>query len=101
MTNQDLIIATALEYNLYTKEEIEQIINEKGELSLHTLIGWQQRSPAGYEYRIKKGEHGLATKLWKKKKSKKDDIDSDTYYLVKSYLFTEQQVELISINENM
>ena len=100
MTNQDLIIATAIENQLYTKEQIEEIIKEKGELSLHTLVGWQKRSPANFEYRIKKGEHGIPTKLWKKR-PKKDDEDEETYYLVKSYLFKENQVELVRVDENM
>ena len=100
MTNQDLIIATAIKNQLYTKEQIEEMIKENGELSLHTLVGWQKRSPANFEYRIKKGEHGIPTKLWKKK-SKKDDNDDESYYLVKSYLFTEKQVELKPIQKDI
>ena len=101
MTNQDLIIATAIENNIYTEDEIKKILQEKNELPFHTIMGWKERSPNKYEYRIKKGEHGVPTKLWKKK-VKKDDNDSDknnNYYLTKAFLFTEKQVELIPIIE--
>ena len=72
------------------------------------MQGWKHRSPAGYEYRIKRGEHGLETRLWKKRKGKKVVEDDDTaqdeaeigkkyFYLAKTYLFTEKQVELVKL----
>ena len=47
---------------------------------------------------VRKGEHGLECRLWRKKTSKKIDNDKDPsedngFYLTKSYLFTKEQVE--------
>lgn len=112
MNNEKLIINAAVQHGLYTIEEVEEIIAEKGELPLHSASGWKKRSPAGYEYRIKKGEHGLETRLWKKRKvqkNKKDDskqkddtqkkVEKSYFYLAKTYLFTLKQMELIKREE--
>ena len=61
------------------------------EIPLHTVQGWNSRG----SYRVKKGEHGIETRLWKKKVAKdtdKNDKDQG-FYLAKSYLFTSMQVE--------
>lgn len=108
MNNEKLIFNIAIANELYTQEEAEQIIADHGELPLHSVQGWKHRSPAGYEYRIKRGEHGLETRLWKKRKGKKVVEDDDTaqdeaeigkkyFYLAKTYLFTEKQVELVKL----
>lgn len=62
---------------------------------MHTFKGWLARDP----YRIKAGEHGIETRLWKKKNKKKDEKqekeESKTnFYLAKAYLFSSDQVEL-------
>lgn len=110
MNNEQLILNVAILNGLYTQEEAEQIIEEKGELPLHSLTGWKRRSPAGYEYKIKKGEHGLETRLWKKRKKKKAEEDSDQkepvepkryFYLAKTHLFAESQVELVKLEEKV
>lgn len=112
MNNEQLIINVAVQHGLYTMEEVEEIIAKKGELPLHSMLGWKKRSPGGYEYKVKKGEHGLETRLWKKrklKKNEKDDSDQDDdaqkkvgksyFYLAKTYLFTLEQVELVKREE--
>ena len=109
MNNEQMIFNIAVAHGVYTQEEAEQIIADHGELPLHSLQGWKYRSPAGYEYRIKKGEHGLETRLWKKRKGKKvveEDIDQDEiepekryFYLAKTYLFSEEQVELVKLEQ--
>ena len=43
-----------------------EMLENGQEIPLHTMQGWAQRGP----YRIKKGEHGFETKLWRKKKKK-------------------------------
>lgn len=108
MNNEQLIFNIAIANELYTQEEAEQIIADHGELPLHSLAGWKQRSPAGFEYKIKKGEHGLETRLWKKRKKGKMEDDSNQneemtgkkyFYLAKTFLFTENQVELVKVEE--
>ena len=96
MTNQEIIFKEACMAKLYTEEEALAIIAEHGSLSLHTYATWKQLG-----YQVKKGEHALITcKLWKKKQSKDDDEnDPDApMYLVKSFLFSKDQVEAISQN---
>lgn len=110
MNNEQLILNAAIENGLYTTGEAEQLIEEYGELPLHSLSGWKKRSPAGYEYHVKRGEHGLETRLWKKRKKKKAEEDSEQnepvepkryFYLAKTYLFAESQVELVKLEENV
>ena len=102
MTNENIIIATALEHKIYTKEQIEKMIKEKGHISLHTLMGWKKLSPPNYEYRVKRGEKGIETRLWKKRNTKLDENDiNETYYLTRAYLFTEKQVELKPIQKDI
>ena len=111
MNNEQLIMNIAIAHGLYTPEEAQKVIAEEGELPLHSLLGWKKRSPAGFEYRIKKGEHGIETRLWKRKTGKqieegepKDEVEKEEeptrryYYLAKTYLFAEGQVELVKNN---
>ena len=60
-------------------------------------------------YKIKKGEHGLETKLWRKRKRKADEKnskkneesdaetadDNKDFYLCKAFLFRADQVEKV------
>jgi len=89
MTNLE-IIATVMTLNKITEE-------------LHTFSRWKSMG-----YSVKKGEHGIETRLWKfntkaAEAEASDDDDEDTkqmhhsgYYLAKSFLFKRSQVEEIN-----
>lgn len=72
---------------------------------LNTFSRWKSLG-----YRVKSGEHGIETRLWKKTKRKNEapaDSDeetkkkySDGFYLAKSYLFKKSQVEKIQEGDN-
>lgn len=94
MTNQQIITDIARE--IYGDEAVENMLEEGKEIPLHTLKGWALRGP----YRIKKGEHGIETRLWQRRKGKlvneesADDAENPAdFVLVKSYLFREDQIE--------
>ena len=103
MTNEQSIYEIAVQ--LFGEEAVEQMLEEYGEIPLHTMQGWALRG----NYRVKKGEHGLECRLWKKKKRQRAEQESaDTkiendeenpnnrdFYLCKSYLFRADQVEVV------
>ena len=98
MTNLEIIASEAILNNLYTKEEVENIMSEGYVLPIHTFAIWKSMG-----YVVKKGEHAkIVTKLWKMTNKKEVDEDTDEVknkqhmYLVKSYLFTKDQVEKMS-----
>ncbi|SFQ35884.1 hypothetical protein SAMN02910358_01745 [Lachnospiraceae bacterium XBB1006] len=104
MNNQQIIFNTAVAAGLYTEEEAEKIVEQYGELPLHSLQGWKRRSPRGYEYKILKGQHGIETRLWKQRRNskkensegeKEDDKKDGRFYLAKTYLFSGEQVKLV------
>lgn len=101
MTNEQIITEIAME--LYGEEKIMEMISEGIEPPLHTLQGWASRG-----YKVKKGEHAVAeTKLWKKKKRKKNDESDESisedqdgaiptnrdFCMCRSFLFGIEQVE--------
>ena len=96
MTNEELIAQVAISAGIYTVEEIEGFLSEGKEIPLHTLKGWESRG-----YKVKSGEHGLETKLWKKKKNHVDDdtdaelseMQNKAFYLTKAFLFSADQIE--------
>lgn len=98
MTNQQIIASVAVEKGIYTAQEIEEMCEAGRDIPLHTLQGWHAR-----KYRVKKGEHGIETRLWKKKSGKNatdqdeeesvSPADQRNFYLTKAYLFTADQVE--------
>ncbi len=94
MTNEELIAQVAISSGIYTVEEIEAFIEEGREIPLHTLKGWDSRG-----YKVKPGEHGLETRLWKKKQieddvsSEQSEISETAFYLTKAFLFSLEQVE--------
>ncbi len=95
MTNEQIIADVAISAGLYTEKEIVELIEAGKEIPLHTFKGWTARGP----YKIKAGEHGIETRLWKKKNKKKDDKGEEVepktdFYLAKAYLFSSDQVEL-------
>lgn len=103
MNNEQIIYEIAV--GLFGEEQVEQWMEEYGEIPLHTMQGWANRG----NYRVKKGEHGIECRLWKKKKRKKveesegaetkesqenqENPDNRSFYLCKSYLFRADQVE--------
>ena len=95
MTNTQIIAEIAA--SIYGSEAVNRMIENGEEIPLHTLKGWEARG----NFRIRKGEHGYETKLWKKRRKGKDDDTSDNqntedagdFVLVKSYLFRFDQVE--------
>lgn len=102
MTNAQIIADTVIAAGIYTKEEVEAYWSEGRELPVHTLMGWAARGrKLGREIRVRKGEHGIETKLWKRKDSKKaEDGDEQgeedgKFYLAKAFLFRESQIEFV------
>lgn len=106
MTNEQIIMDIAME--IYGKDSVMEMLENGQDIPLHTMQGWAQRGP----YRIKKGEHGFETKLWRKKKKKdqgrnennEDNKDNENneekpdnrdFYLCKSFLFRADQIERV------
>lgn len=104
MTNDQIITEIAMQ--VYGEDTVMEMIQNGIEIPLHTLQGWASRGP----YKIKKGEHGIETRLWKKKKkkdTKNEEVNENSYnnkeeiptncdfYLCKSFLFRHDQVELV------
>lgn len=87
---------------IYGEDAVMEMLENGEEIPLHTVQGWASRGP----YKVKKGEHGLECRLWKKKKRKAGDDDESKdeeenemistnrdFYLCKSFLFRADQVE--------
>lgn len=104
MTNEQIITEIAMQ--VYGEDTVMEMIQNGIEIPLHTLQGWASRGP----YKIKKGEHGIETRLWKKKKkkgTKNEEVNENSnndneeistnrdFYLCKSFLFRHDQVELV------
>ena len=87
MTNEQIIAEIAA--TIYSPEEIDVMTKDGGEIPLHTALGWRMRGP----YKVKEGEKGIETKLWKRKKSSSED-QKDIFYLSKANLFSREQVEI-------
>ena len=99
MTNFQLIANAAIGAGLYTMDEVVSILNEYGELPLHTFAEWKSRG-----FAVRKGEHAkLTTQIWKFKGrgkqtvevSEDDDKNSRNFYLTKAFFFTADQVDKI------
>lgn len=98
MTNQQIIADIAT--SIYGEDAVMSMIENGEDIPLHTVKGWAARGP----FKVKKGEHGLETKLWKKRKRKdetQDDEDNKEkatnrdFYMAKSFLFRADQVERV------
>ncbi len=85
MTNNQIIADIAA--SIYGVAAVKEMIERETEIPLHTAAGWKARGP----YRIKKGESGIETRLWKVRKDK-----AEAFYMAKAYLFREDQVEFIT-----
>ena len=100
MTNEQIIIDTAVALGLYNESQIEEYLEEQGTLPLHTFAVWKSLG-----YAPKKGTHGYETRLWKRKNKKDKEADKDNeeisdenkrdFYLTKAFLFDISQVEKI------
>ena len=89
MNNEQIIANIAIESGYLTPERVEELINDGQEIPLHTLQGWAHR---GFD--IKKGEHGIEARIWRKRdKNKKEDneVENRDFYLTKAFLFTADQ----------
>ena len=97
MTNEQIIADIAV--SVFGEAAVSEMLDLDGDIGLHTAMGWKARGP----YRIKKGEHGIETRLWKKRKRKDPPEDSENaeaspnaeFYLAKAYLFRKDQVEIM------
>lgn len=93
MTNQQIIADIAT--TVYGEDAVVSMIENGEDIPIHTVKGWAARGP----YRIKKGEHGLEARLWKKRKKKdnaeKDEESNGEFYLAKAFLFSRDQIEII------
>lgn len=106
MTNEEIIAGVAISSGIYTEEEVNEMLEDGREIPLHTLQGWSVRGKRiGKTIKIKKGEHGIETRLWKKKDEKvKDEVEpvneqeqlNRKFYLAKAYLFTKEQIEILA-----
>ncbi len=81
MNNEQIIANIAIETGYMTKQEVEELQNNGEEIPLHTVQGWSKRG-----YNIKPGEHGVETKLWRKRQG------NNEFYLTKSFLFRKDQL---------
>lgn len=93
-------LAVDIAVTIYGEEAVIQMLEDGIEIPLHTVQGWAARGP----YRVKKNEHGLECRLWKKKTSTSESTEADKFedeptnrdfYLCKSFLFRADQVEKV------
>ena len=82
MNNRDIIRAAAIAAGIVTEEELNRMGQAVASLPFHTVSGWKA---LGYRVRDEEKERGFEVKLWRKKE--------DKFYLVKSFLYREDQVE--------
>ena len=93
MNNEQIITNIAI--SIYGEEVVANMVENGDDIPLHTMKGWALRGP----FRVKKGEHGFETKLWKKRK-KKEDVETEEdsngeFYLAKAFLFRKDQIERV------
>lgn len=95
MTNLEIICNEAILNGIYSAGEIEEMLAQGIEPALHTYTGWKARGKV-----VKHGEKGIETRLWKKRKPKKDsdgkseesEHTNENFYLAKAFLFNAKQV---------
>lgn len=94
MNNEQIIAQVAS--SIWGEDAVRDMIMSGKDIPLHTVQGWKARG----NFYVRKGEHGLQARLWKRKKGGKapdggepgDDPASGGFYLTKAYLFTEDQM---------
>lgn len=99
MSNEEIIVKSAISAGIFSEEEAATYIMNGLRLPIHTFSEWKNHG-----YIVKKGEHAaLVVSIWKPKtrKQKKDEKTVDAkeensgFFLTTAYLFTKQQVEAI------
>lgn len=109
MTNEQIIADIAA--TIYGEDAVMEMIENGDDIPLHTIKGWDEVGKRkGVKYKVRKGEHGIETRLWKKKKNKgtkNEEVNENSnndneelttnrdFYLCKSFLFRQDQVELV------
>ena len=94
MTNNQIIENAAISAGIFTREQVDEYIQQGRRIPLHTYQEWKRMG-----YRVKPGEHAsIVVSLWKfsSKKVELDDgeeVDDSNYYRSSAYLFTQNQVE--------
>ena len=83
MKNIEIIAQAAVAVGLMNEDEAQRCIESGADIPLHSLGGWNRHG----KYRVKDGETGIEVKLWKRKD------DGDGFYMAKTYLYTEDQIE--------
>ena len=103
MTNEQIIKEIAVQ--VYGEEKVRKMLEAGMEKQKQKEQGWNMKGPN----KIKKGEHGIETKLWRKRKrkaheknsEKNEESDAETadnnkdFYLCKAFLFRDDQVEKV------
>ena len=99
MTNEQIIASIAI--TVYGEDAVTNMIDKGEDIPLHTIKGWAKRG----HYRVKKGEHGIETRLWKRKRKDTEESDDDKiniddasnkdFYMAKAFLFRKDQVERV------
>lgn len=93
MTNFEIITKTAIASGLFTEDQAAALIQQNGELPLHTFQGWKARV-----YRVKKGEKTtIRIDIWKHTGNKIDEEtgeESEGHMFMKTAcFFLRSQVE--------
>jgi antirestriction protein ArdC len=99
MSNEEIIVKSAISAGIFSEEEAAAYIMNGLRLPIHTFSEWKNLGCM-----VKKGEHAaLTVSIWKPKTRKKKDeknVEADKeensgFFLTTAYLFTKQQVEAI------
>ena len=99
MTNFQIIANAAVFEGLYTEDEALAILEEQGELPLHTFAEWKKRG-----YIVRKGQRAVLTcQIWRFKgkgkpvePSEDDEKNRRDFYMTKAFFFGPEQVEQIA-----
>lgn len=98
MTNEEIICQEAVASGYYTAEQVEALVEEGEMPAMHTFAIWKGQ----YNMAPRKGEHGWPCHLWLRKKKKlkangkeTEAEEKEVYYLAKSFLFHQSQVEQV------
>lgn len=81
MNNRKRIAIAAVKADLYTAEEAKKILESNQQFDLHTLSRWNQIG----HFKLKDGEVGIPTKLWRKK-------ENGGFFLVQVILYARNQL---------
>lgn len=86
MKNQEIIAKAAVQIGLLTAAEAEKRLQNGKDIPLHTIQGWRLRG----NYKVKDDAEPIEAKLWKKQ-------EDGRFYLAKAYLYSEEQVQKMSV----